>query len=220
LESIGKHCQRSDYRLVVGANAAGDETLEFLKAWRRNGQIDRLVVSPTNINKCPMMRRMFTGIRTEFIWWFDDDSYFTHSAAFSKWLTVARAAPPSTVMWGCPAVCNHPDEFTCRHDVLSFVRNAKWYRGLPPPSPRPGGKGEFDFEGRGKGDGRWFFLVGGCWLIRTRAVRTLHWPDRRLIKMGDDVFLGEAVRQHGWRIAAIQSPGIAINTEPRRGLMG
>ena len=54
-------------------------------------------------------------------------------------------------------------------------------------------------------------------MIRTTAVRALDWPDPRLVKMGDDTFLGEAIRQQGWEIMDNGSPGVAINTAPRRG---
>lgn len=220
LKSIGKTCSRSDYRLVVGANAVCEETLELLKTRHRKGQIDRLVVSSVNVNKCPIMRRMFTGIQTEFIWWLDDDSHILEPTALPTWLHQARKSPRSTVMWGLLAQCDQSHDFTGLDDAAGFVRSARWYRGLPPPSWRPGGKGEFDFQRRGTGDGRWLFLLGGCWLIRTRAVRALDWPDRRLIKMGDDVFLGEAIRQHGWQMAHVESPGVAVDTEPRRGASG
>ena len=123
-----------------------------------------------------MMRRMFENVDTEFIWWFDDDSYITTPDAWSQWLKAARAAPASTVMWGEFYQCNTPEDFTDLGDVVSFVRKATWYRGLPPPSWRYGGKGEFNFEDRGCGDCRWYFIVGGCWLIRTSAIRKLDWP--------------------------------------------
>jgi GT2 family glycosyltransferase len=123
-------------------------------------------------------------------------------------------------MWGGIWWCNWLLGFARQEDGLAFVRNAPWYRGLPPPSWRPGGKGEFDFENRGTGDGRWNFVAGGCWLIRTSAIRALDWPDRRLIKLGDDVFLGEAIRQQGWDLEDIGTTDVAINTEPRRGQVG
>ena len=63
-----------------------------------------------------------------------------------------------------------------------------------------------DFRGEAKGDGRWFFVVGGCWWIRTCAVRELDWPDPRLVKGSDDVYLGEAIRQRGWDIADLEAP--------------
>jgi len=220
LDSIRTHCPRSEYQLVVGANAVGQETRTSLDARHTAGEIDRLIVSEANLNKCPMMRRMFEGVNTEFIWWFDDDSYVTAPDALSQWLQPALAAPEATVMWGELNRCKTPADFTRLEDVAAFIRGASWYRGLPPPSWHPGGKGEFNFKNRNCGDGRWDFIVGGCWLARASAIRALDWPDRRLVKLGDDVLLGEAIRQQGWELGNIGSPGVAINTESRRGDAG
>jgi len=222
IESIRHCCPRSQYYLVVGANAVADETLNYLSKHLDAGEIDRLIVSPDNINKCPMMRRMLKEVSTEFIWWFDDDSYLTDPKAFERWLNCAQSSPASTVMWGEQQWCQATHGFTYLNEqaTLAFVRTAGWYRGLPPPSWRPGGKGEFNYRGQGTGNGWWGFLTGGCWMIRTSAIRALDWPDPRLTKMGDDTFLGEAIRQQGWEIMNIGSPGVAINTEPRRGKPG
>ena len=220
IESIRANCERRRYRLVVGANAVGAETRAYLEQLHAEGALDRLIISDENLNKCPMMRRMFEAIETEYIWWFDDDSHIIEPAALGRWLGHATAAPPSTVMWGSLCLCNRAGEFTDLQRPADFVRAASWYRGLPPPAWRPGGKGEFNFRDQGSGDGRWFFIVGGCWLIRTRAVRELDWPDARLVKLGDDVFLGEAIRQQGWTMENIGCPGVAINTIARRGDAG
>src|SRR5262245_51395456 len=100
IESIRRYCPRADYDLVVGANTVGEQTLAYLKSLEKAGDIDRLIVSPINLNKNPMMRRMFVGIETEFIWWFDDDSYIWDPNAFGKWLRAAEDSGPSTVGWG------------------------------------------------------------------------------------------------------------------------
>lgn len=216
--SIQRNCSRSRYQLIVGANAIGAETRAYLDSLHTQGEIDQVIVSAENINKCPMMRRMFAKVETEFIWWFDDDSYIKKSGAFDQWLNRAKRAPQQTSMWGKLAWCEHPLAFVPdMEDVLAFVRSAEWYRGLPPPSWRMGGKGEFNFEGRGTGDGRWFFMTGGCWLARTSALRAMDWPDKRLIMQGEDVFLGEAMRQQGLEIANNEGRGVAVNTEERRG---
>jgi hypothetical protein len=217
LESIRFHCARSLYRLVVGANAVGDATWAYLRERVAAGDIDRLCVSPANINKNPMMRRMLEGVDTELVWWFDDDSYVTGPEALPRRLEIARAAPESTVGWGHKYFFSHEDDFNLGLDAVEMVRRAPWYRGLSPPSWAPGGKGETDFEGRGTGDGRWFFLTGGCWVMRTAALRALDWPDPRLVIHAEDVILGEAVRQQGWSIEDIGSLGVAINTQPTRG---
>src|SRR6478672_1048219 len=123
LESIRTRCQRSDYRLVVGANAASRETCDLLRARFDEGGIDRLIVSRTNLNKCPMMRRMFEEVETEYIWWFDDDSYIVEDNALAHWLQTARMSPASTAQWGLQAWCDHPCAFTNLEDPLPFVRS-------------------------------------------------------------------------------------------------
>jgi GT2 family glycosyltransferase len=156
-------------------------------------------------------------VRTEFIWWFDDDSFVTGRNVLERWVRIADESPPTVVMWGQLAFCQAPSQFSPSDDVVRWVREAEWYRGLPPPSWRPGGKGEFDFEGRGSGDGRWFFAVGGCWMIRTSAIRELCWPDPRLVIAGEDALLGEAIRQQGWEVRNIGALGVRINNAARRG---
>ena len=222
LNSIRRHCPRRLYRLVVGANAVGAETAAYLKSLLSAGHVDRVHWSRRNLNKCPMMRRMFADVDTEFIWWFDDDSFFTAPDALQRHLGIARRSPPEVVMWGQEAFCELPISFTnlSGPELLRFVRDSRWYRGLTPPSLEPGGKGEFNHLGRGIGNPRWEFILGGCWLIRTAAARALDWPDRRLVKLGDDVMLGEALRQQGWGILNTRMVGVAVDKARRRGSAG
>lgn len=214
LDSILRHCVRSQYRLVVGANAVAPATADYLAALVTEGRIDRLVSSPVNLHKSPMMRRMFEGIETEFVWWFDDDACVGDEDTFAALLATAHQAPEEVVMWGRRMFCEHPVAFW-EGDAVAFVRSAPWYRGLPPPSWRVGGKGEMNYRSRGTGNGIWDFVLGSCWLIRTSALRQIDWPDPRLVILGDDVFLGEAIRQQGWRCAEFEK-GVAIPQEPRR----
>ncbi len=220
LSSIFKHCRREEYDLVVGANEPCAATERLLRESKAMGHIDRLIVSAVNLNKNPMMRRMFRGITTEFIWWLDDDSHLTDRRALARRLAAADAASPQVAMWGSVGFSDSTRIFTHLKRPLEFVRTAKWYRGLPPPAWRPGGKGEFDFMGHNAGDGRWFFVPGGDFFIRTSAVRKLDWPDRRLVKNGEDVFLGEAVRQQGWELGEIHPLGVKVGDAPRRGDIG
>jgi hypothetical protein len=217
LESIRLNCDRALFRCIVGANSPGERTLKLLKELKVAGFIDRLIISPANINKCPMMRRMFAGVDTEFIWWFDDDCQVTHPLAFPGLLGRARSAAPEVVLWGEEAFCDHPLNFWHDESAVEFVRTASWYCGLTPPYWAPGGKGELNFKGYHGGDGRWHFILGGSWFCRTWALRHLDWPDRRLIKLGDDVMLGEAVRQQGWKMEGARSFGLLLTVTPRRG---
>ena len=215
--SIIEYCPRNTYRLVVGANAVSNETLLYLEDLLIKGLIDELIVSRENLNKSPMMKKMFSAINTPLIWWFDDDSYITEPDAFSTWINAATTDDENIVAWGHQYYFGHEDDFSYGTDVRGFVRNASWYKKLEPPSWEPGGKGLHQAEGRPSGDGRWFFLTGGCWLAKTSLIRLLNWPDDKLIKRNDDVFFCEAIRQQGLSFRDLGSPGVAINTEPRRG---
>lgn len=217
LQSVIENCDRSLYRLMVGANAVSDGTKKYLQHLFEEERIDALYMSEENINKSPMMSYMFRDVSSEFIWWFDDDSYITRSNVLNEWLHLAQQAPASTVMWGHRFFFNNENDFNHGMDVRRFVTSASWYRGKNPPSWEPGGKGEYNFEGKGTGDGRWFFITGGCWLIRTDAIKKLDWPDKRLIKRSDDIFLCEAIRQQDWNVQDIGSLGVQINSETTRG---
>ncbi len=214
INSIVRHCERPLYRLIVGANAVSAETMKYLHDLRQREAIDELILSPENLNKNPMMRLMFERVRSEFIWWFDDDSFVVSDSALKDRLEIARASEPDVMMWGQVLFCDGPG-FT-DIDPVEFVRTAPWYRGLTPPFPAPGGKGELDYEGKGGGDSHWDFVAGGEWCVRAEAIRALDWPDRRLAILGDDVFLGEALRQQGWRICDLGVHGVAINAANRR----
>lgn len=216
IDSIRTQTQRSLYRLVVGANAVGEATEKYLRFLKESGAADRIHFSRRNLDKNPMMRRMFRDLNTRFVVWFDDDSYVVEKGALERLLDLALRSARDTVMWGRMAMCNHPSMFTSLKSVERFVRTAPWYRGLTPPGRAPGGKGEFDFEGRGSGNPRWEFLSGGFWLMRTWAIRMLDWPDRRLTHLGEDVLLGEAIRQQGWSMAHVASLGVVIGEAPTR----
>lgn len=216
VESFHTNCPRPGVHLLVGANAVGSATRRYLAAARDAGRIDGLVSSPVNLHKAPMMRRLLARVETEFTWWFDDDSFITLPAAFDHYLSAAVAAPADVVLWGQEAVCTQPAHFTPLADAVDWVRRARWYGGLTPPTWAPGGLGEFDYQGRGTGDGNWRFILGGAWFARTAALRQLGWPDSRLRRYGDDVFLCEALRQQGLRYQNTERFGIAIDTEPRR----
>jgi GT2 family glycosyltransferase len=213
--SILQHVERPLYALVVGANAVGARTRRYLEKLQAEGALDQVVLSDVNLGKSPMMRRMFERVRSEFIWWFDDDSFVISPQALPGRLRIARAAAPEVVMWGEQYLCESAAAIW-HDDPVAWVRAARWYRKLPPPFWQPGGKGEFDFMGQGKGDGRWFFLHGAGWFARTEALRALDWPDPRLQTFGEDVFLGEAIRQQGWKIEHIGKLGVEINAADRR----
>lgn len=200
IESINQCCDRSQYRLLVGANAVSDETRQYLKLRESDGVIDQIIWCENNINKCPMMKLMFENIATDYIWWFDDDSYIGSKNALERRICEAETADENTVMWG-DMYCVRLADFSKGTDVEGFVKSASWYAGLP----------------LHKNQEDWQFIAGGNWFVRTKAVQKIDWPDHRMIKAADDVLLCEAFRQQGMKIANIGECGVYVNTAERRG---
>ena len=91
LESIRENCDRRKYRLFVGCNAGSPSTVEYLEHLYTEGHVDRLFLSNTNLNKCPIMRRMFAEVKTDFIWWLDDDSHLLSPDALLELLEIATS---------------------------------------------------------------------------------------------------------------------------------
>jgi ADP-heptose:LPS heptosyltransferase/GT2 family glycosyltransferase len=216
LESIRHCCDRRQYHLVVGGNAVSDGTRKYLIRLQESGAIDRLLLSPLNLYKNPMMRRMFADIETEFIWWFDDDSHIVEPGALTRWLRVARRSPASVAAWGHVHFFSHETDFNFGGDIRKFIRESPWFRGKPLPAGalagrKPGGDGAGETD-----DPRWFFPTGGCWLARTAAIRALDWPDRRIIFPAEDILFGEAIRQQEWEVRDVGSLGVAINQSATR----
>jgi GT2 family glycosyltransferase len=180
--------------------------LAWLERMRRAGRIDRLLVSPVDLSKCPMMARMLGEVRTRYVWWLDDDASFKRPGTFELWHAVARNSPARVALWG--------DRVQPAADVLdgpgadwpAWIRAARWYRGRPLPLRR-----------HGRWLPGWWFPAGGCWLARMDALRALGWPDPRLRIMLEDVIMGEALRQHGWRMTDLAGLGRIMNHAPSRG---
>lgn len=198
VDSIVSRCERAQYHLVVGCNACCDETLQYLQSVE---QIDRLIVSQDNINKCPMQRKMFEQIDTEFVWWFDDDSWIDDERSLQMRLEIADAAPPETVLWG-PIFCwNDQAGFNFGVDVEPWIRAQPWYSREPIPCDDCG---------------KWVFVIGASWFARISALKYLDWPPASFIKAGDDAILCEAIRQSGLRFEQIGECGVKFQTHDRR----
>lgn len=198
LESIIKHCERDQYRLIVGCNACCDETLAFVGSLR---EIDRLIVSSENLNKCPMQRRMLADIDTEFVWWFDDDSRIESSDALPQRLQIADQSSPETVLWGPIFYWQDQAGFNFGIDVEPWIREQAWYSREPIPCDA---------------SGKWVFVIGGSWLARTQVLRDLDWPPRSFLKPGDDALFCEAIRQSGLTFEGIGECGVSFQLADRR----
>jgi hypothetical protein len=190
--------------IVVAANAPAPASRAWLESETAAGRIDRLLVSERNLYKNPMMRHVLRFTRGDHLWWFDDDSHVTDPGAFKRWRGQVLASSPRVVGWGATAYALEFDGFASMREAIEWVRQAAWFQGHPPP-------------GENGAQEPWWFLTGGCWWIRSAALRAIDWPDPRLRHVAEDILLGEAIRQQGWHVANVDAPGVAISDAARRG---
>ena len=178
-----------------------------------------MLLSEKNRGKCAMMRRLLREVDSDLIWWVDDDAYVSRIGALPYWLRLVASSKPRVAQWGDAVYCSDIRPYVSEGDPIRFVREAEWYQGLPPPSWRAGGKGEFDFRGKGMGDGRWRFVIGSIWMARASRLKEMDWPDRRLFRNGEDIYLGEALRQHGYSLGRVNlhEAGVVLSAAVRRG---
>lgn len=208
LRSIAAAIPESDLRLRVGMNAV----VPAVADWVRSFVPEEDVFQKTeNIGKYPLMREMFHGARpidTEFIIWFDDDSYISPDYALrsrdERWLDLVTAAAVDADVMG--SLYTKPWEGQQR----TWVRKQPWYNGKP-PEDRPHMR----------------FATGGFWVARTEVLRKFDYPWPALKHNGGDTTLGELCFQQGLRLRQFKT-GVHINANDRgeeskaarRGLIG
>lgn len=198
LKSIVKNTG-TPFDLILGCNEVDPKTLNWIRIHLPKALV---LQEKGNIHKYPMMRKMFSHVKTDWVAWFDDDSYVTEE--HPNWLReilsmVARF--PNRKVWG------RLYTFDILKGQLQWVQNATWFRGKPAML---------------SGDGKRLmisFPTGGFQLIQSEVIRKLDWPDPRLDHNGGDVMFGEACHQMGFEVGALQVEryGIMISGADRRG---
>lgn len=182
--------------LRVGANAVSPRVLATISDLSP-------VVSPYNIGKYPMMRWLLDRATSDFVTWFDDDSYITTSpdAFFAD---LAGVMADTDLAGSVYTIALRPGQ-------REWIAQQPWYKANPKIH-----SDEFR---------RVQFCTGGWWCARVSKLREIGYPWSSLFHNGGDVMLGVAAAQQGWRVTSYNK-GVAINADasgkesaaPRRGL--
>jgi len=193
--------QLHDVRL--GLNACGNDTRQYVADFCEVVSRDiavKVIDSPTNIYKYPMMRQLFALAPLQpYVSWFDDDSFIRKPG---RWYDDVLTFMDGTDMLG--SVYRMP----LRGRQADWIEDQPWYTGRPVNTPRYSPT----------------FCTGGYWTIRSEILTQHDWPTPQLCHRGGDVMLGELLRQQGKRITNART-GVAINADlegresksPRRG---
>jgi hypothetical protein len=131
------------------------------------------VVSPVNIYKYPMMRRLLAErpMTAPRVMWFDDNSYLDPDLDVRAWL---------------PRVFNQLDHCAVMGSVYTqglvgkqadWIRAQPWFNGRDPAAYVK-------------------YPAGGWWVAQTEVLQRFDWPPSNIKHHGGDVMLGELLRQH------------------------
>jgi hypothetical protein len=158
-----------------GFNAVSAATQHVVAAFKDSSDyvVGAEVVSPVNIYKYPMMRRMLcaTPLTAPRVMWFDDNSYLAPDLDVGTWL---------------PRIFKQLDHCAVMGSVYTqglagnqagWIRAQAWFNGKEPTAYVK-------------------YPAGGWWVARTDVLRRLHWPPENIKHHGGDVMFGELLRQH------------------------
>lgn len=199
--NLSKQCS-----VVVGLNECGSPTTGLARELKDAGIVATVIECGTNLNKDPMLRVMLETVRTPYVLWLDDDSYFTDPVWPELFVELIRRNHPFDT-------AGHVHFFGPNREAdtgyMHFIASRPWWRGDSHyPSHRRKSVP---------------FPLGGCFVARTAFLRAYDFPDRGMTKWLDDVALGELLLQVGGRLVTFGDgilSKVRINDGERRGDAG
>ena len=193
LDSLAKLPDDVDLRLAT--NAVSEATAAIVTQFVKSQQRSVLVINNEyNEYKYPVMRRLLYDqpIETEFVMWFDDDSYIT-ARDVPGWLGMVEQSLRASVIIGSLY------RMRLQGGQSKWIEKQPWYT-QQPVSPLHVVT----------------FTTGGWWVARTEVLKSLNYPWPSLIHNGGDVMLGEALRQQGYTLKHFNQ-GVAVNADEKGG---
>lgn len=205
LESTDPH----RFRLWIGCNNASGRVMELVEKLSQQPNVSFIVGKPVPdrnghaaFPKYPLMGRLFAKTRSQWLVWFDDDSFVT-SPTWLQDLGRAVNANPDVAQFGKTA------DVPLMNPAPGWVESAAWFN---PETIHETVKGP---------DGvirvRCPFIVGGFYALRRDAMEKCRIPDPRLFHNSGDWTTGLALKHQGFK-PMHYTAGVAINTAPRRGI--
>lgn len=188
-----------EFRLAL--NAVSNETGHYIRKWTRKVwekyKIPAvLYCTDENAYKYPLMRRMFHSdpvLETEFVMWFDDDSYLETPVAKTWWSAMLAEIEQADMIGQFWLMAIQGNQW-------EWIKSLLWYN---PSAGHPRGVNKVPhFE----------FCQGAWWVIRKEILRRYNWPAPDLRHNGGDSMLGELFRQQGLRMRRFHG-GVRINAD-------
>lgn len=195
IESIISNTPRNRFDLRVALNQPSDKVYEYIL--NLGDIVSKVYLDKDSRKKYPAMREMFWDkdhpIKTNYLIWFDDDSF----CLTSKWL----------VQLGEVIVKNHLQGYRLYgtkfiHDLMIYKKKgfnpekwfheASWWKNTWMHMAKGSRLGPNGHE--------ILFVTGGFWALCTETMRLADIPDKRLNHNGGDGTIGEQINQAGFKI--------------------
>ena len=207
--SIIEKLPRELYKLRIGMNECCKKTIDYIKSLK---EVDNIYKEEINIDKYPLMTKMFKDISTEFVWWFDDDCFVEKEDAIIKRLEIMDSNQDKKTV-----VLGHGYFFGAKKSWKSFKPTLKiwcekqiWYNNKIEPS----GKYEYTKGYCDKIDKRFYFPTGYSWFARNSFIKEIEYP--KGITGAGDVAIAMAIRQKGYRFQDIHGCSMGLMKVPSR----
>lgn len=217
LNSIIEHTRPEKYRLHIGCNnlsprvmALVDKLVTEHNAVKYIGKPERDENGNQVYPKYPLMRHMFQATAgreespeaSDWVAWFDDDSYATASDWLEKLEETINNSPRVHQL-------GHQSGILLNREDFERAREFPWFNpavGIPLVK-LPDGRQQRGFN----------FIRGGFYAISRRAITACSVPDKRIFHNGGDWTTSLALLHKGFKLADF-TYGLDIDAEPRRGL--
>jgi len=198
IESIRRAKWHDSVNIIIGMNAVGDCTREYIYDLYGNYTKATVFDSQQNIRKYPMMRHMFYdaecgALKSDVVMWFDDDSYLKPGGRSQQaaWLDDC-----------CNDLRTRGDMFGGKYvrawqgQQKQWVRQQRWFNPAVDMNTK-----------------HLSFITGGWWYANSSMLRAADYPWRSLSHNGGDSMFGEMCRHAGYRQVAYTGSDIAINAD-------
>jgi hypothetical protein len=205
IDSILSTVDRERIDLRIGTNSVSQDTIRYL----HSTEPDKLYMNQENRFKYPVMRSMFfdpnAPIKTNYIIWFDDDTYVVDK----NWLDKLTECITTHHYHGYRLFGKR-----MQHDIQMYAKDGhnpkKWFQ------EAIWWKNE-SFYARGSErkapNGSVIpFAAGWFWALDAEVLRTCNIPDVRLEHNGGDITIGAQVLQGGYLVKAFNQNKEAIFT--------
>lgn len=187
LDSIKSQVNFGEFKLLIGCNEVPKENVEYFKK-----QYNPTIVfeNEVNIHKIGMMRQMLSVIDTEYLFWFDDDTYLSDKTSLVQHVDKVKQHP-DVVLFGNKYFFKKETKEECVKKYMSLGYD--WNSYLSSTFENFDANKFFDLDE----SHRLYFITGNHYIIKTDYLKKYSFPPDIKSPVFEDVMLSQMVKYTG-----------------------